>query len=111
MSILQQLMFVFQHNGATHNDYHWFTLRITGKQLDYYSHVGHPYMHSYGIGENFTWVLTMSPLMSELLSVPDCIEVDITYQSAVELQYLFNVVSFNYHTMRCKLILYSCYVL
>ena len=45
--------------------------------------------------------------MSELLSISDCIEVDITYRSAVELQYLFNVVSFNYHTMKCKYVYFS----
>ena len=43
----------------------------------------------------------MNPLMSELLSTADCIEVDITYRTSVELQYLFNVVAFNYIMMRC----------
>lgn len=40
--------------------------------------------------------------MSEVLSISDCIEVDITYKTAVELPYLFNAVAFNYFTMRCK---------
>ena len=53
---------------------------------------------------NFTWVLAMSPLMSEILSRSECTEVDVTYKSCFELPYLFNVVAFNYITMRCKLI-------
>lgn len=75
---------------------------ITGKHLDHYNRLGHPYVRDYGIQEDFTWVLTMSPLMSEVLSASGCIEVDITYKSAVELQYLFNAVAFNFITMRCK---------
>jgi hypothetical protein len=70
--------------------------------MERYSQLGHPYVRAYGIAEDFTWILAMNPLMSEVLSSSECIEVDITYRSAVELQYLFNVVAFNYITMRCK---------
>lgn len=71
------------------------------KNLNCYSSLGHPYIRKYGIGEKFTWVLAMSPLMSEVFSVSGCIEVDVTYKSSYELPYLFNVVAFNYLTMRC----------
>ena len=70
----------------------------TDKNLDHYNNFGHPYIRKYGIGENFTWVLAMSPLMSEVLSRSECIEVDvhvITYNSCNELPYLFNVVACN----------------
>ena len=40
--------------------------------------------------------------MSEVFSIADCVEVDVTYKSCYELPYLFNVVAFNYLTMRCK---------
>ena len=79
---------------------------FTGKHLERYSELGHPYVRTYGIGDDFTWVLTMSPLMSEVLSVSECVEVDITYRTAIELQYLFNAVAFTYITMRCKCTLF-----
>ena len=41
--------------------------------------------------------------MSEILSRSECIEVDVTYKSCFELPYLFNVVAFNYITMRREL--------
>ena len=46
--------------------------------------------------------------MSEVLSRSECIEVDITYKSCIELPYLFNVVAFNYITMRCKCLCHAC---
>uniref|UniRef100_A0A1X7U995 DNA 3'-5' helicase n=1 Tax=Amphimedon queenslandica TaxID=400682 RepID=A0A1X7U995_AMPQE len=49
-----------------------------GKHLTEYEKLGHPYVRSY-----------------------DCIEVDITYRTSIELEYLFNVVAFNYILMRC----------
>ena len=45
----------------------------------------------------------MNPLMAKLLSKADFTEADITYKASVEMDYLFNVVTFNYVTMRCKL--------
>lgn len=49
----------------------------------------------------------MNPLMAKLLSEADFIEVDITYRASVEMEYLFNVVTFNYTTMRCKTYTYQ----
>jgi len=60
-----------------------------------------------GIGEMFTWVMVMNPLMSEVFSISDCIEVDVTYKSCYEIPYLFNAVAFNYLTMRCRYVGYS----
>ena len=73
-----------------------------GKNLDHYGKLAHPYIRKYGIGDDFTWVLVMNPLMSEVLSTSQFIEVDVTYKSYFELPYLLNVVAFNYLTMRCK---------
>ena len=44
----------------------------------------------------------MNPLMAKLLSEADFTEADITYKVSVEMDYLFNVVTLNYATMRCK---------
>lgn len=77
---------------------------VLGNNLENYSRIGHPYVRRYGIGETFTWVMVMNPLMSEVFSISDCIEVDVTYKSCYELPYLFNTVAFNYLTMRCMLV-------
>ena len=42
--------------------------------------------------------------MAELLSRSDFIEVDVTYKASVELEYLLNVVTFNYTTLKCEFI-------
>ena len=48
--------------------------------------------------------------MAKLLSESDFIEVDVTYKASVELEYLLNVVSFDYTTLKCEFIpLSSCY--
>lgn len=75
----------------------------TGKQLEEYSTVGHPYLRDFSITGSRTWVLCMNPLMSQVLHESEFIEVDITYRASVEMDYLFNVVAFNYTTMRCEL--------
>lgn len=59
---------------------------LIGKHLTQYEKLGHPYVHSNGIGEEFPWVLCMNSLMSEVLSTSDCFEVDITYGSSIELE-------------------------
>ncbi|XP_065905167.1 uncharacterized protein [Dysidea avara] len=74
--------------------------KIESKNLDHYGKLAHPYIRKYGIGDDFTWVLVMSPLMSEVLSTSQFIEVDVTYKSCFELPYLLNVVALNYITMR-----------
>lgn len=40
--------------------------------------------------------------MSQKLSQAEFIEMDITYNAAVEFQYLMNAVAFDYTTLRCK---------
>ena len=39
----------------------------TGKQLDDYASLGHPYLRKYGIESTHTYALCMSPLMSKAL--------------------------------------------
>lgn len=41
--------------------------------------------------------------MSNKLSCAEFVEMDITYNAAVEFPYLMNAVSFDYRTLRCKL--------
>ena len=59
--------------------------------------MGHPYVRDYMLKSDQTWwVLCMSPHMAKLLSESDFIEADVTYKASVELEYLVNVVTFNY---------------
>ena len=46
----------------------------------------------------------MNPLMIDLMSQADFIEVDVsnTYKASVQFEYLLNAVTFNYTTMRYK---------
>ena len=44
----------------------------------------------------------MNPLMIDLLSRADFIEVDVTYKASIQFEYLLNAVTFNYTTMRCQ---------
>ena len=99
--MLFDIIFVYAILVGLVPQYKFHSYTTIGKHLQYYHKLGHPYVRSYGIGVTFTWVLCMNPLMSELLSTADCIEVDITYRTSVELQYLFHVVAFNYIVMRC----------
>lgn len=46
----------------------------------------------------------MSPLMTKLLSEADFAQADVTYKASIEFEYLFNMVVFNYTTLRCKLL-------
>ena len=40
--------------------------------------------------------------MTKLLAATDFLEVDVTYKAAVEFEYLLNVVTFDYISLRCK---------
>lgn len=40
--------------------------------------------------------------MAQLLAEAEFIEADVTYKASIEFEYLFNVVVFNYTTLRCK---------
>lgn len=51
---------------------------------------------------NLSWVLCMSPLMMKLLAEATFAEAYVTYKASVEFEYLFNMVVFNYTTLRCK---------
>ena len=66
--------------------------------------IRHPYVWNYMLKSDQTWVLCMHPLMAKLLSESDFIEVDVTYKASVELvnEYLLNVVTFNYTTLKCE---------
>ena len=45
--------------------------------------------------------------MAKLLSESEFIEVDVTYRASVELEYLLNVVTFNYTTLKCEFTMYN----
>ena len=67
-----------------------------------YKTIGHPYMRGYSLSNSFSWVVTISPLMSQVFAEAEFIEVDVTYNAASVLEYLLNVVTFNYTTMECE---------
>ena len=73
-----------------------------GEHLIEYASLGHPYIKDYSLTASLNWVLLMNPLMIDLLSRADFIEVDVTYKASVQFEYLLNAVTFNYTTMRCK---------
>ena len=59
-----------------------------------YRSVGRPYLRIAGFEEYVTYMLAMSPLMSQVLSVP-FIEADITYDETNQFPYTFNVTAFD----------------
>ena len=69
-----------------------------------YTELGHPYIQDYSLNPTSTWVLAMSPFMCTALSKADFIEVDATFKASLELNYLLNVVCFDYTSMLCKFI-------
>ena len=89
----------------------WDIYSSVGKALEKYSEAGHPYVRDFSIGPELAWVLTMNPTMCRVLNERDFVEVDVTYRIAVELEYLFNVVAFNYTTLRCKYVYNDCIVI
>lgn len=48
-------------------------------------------------------MLCMTPLMAQVLSRAQFLEVDLTYQVSHEFTYLMNVVTFHTPTLQCKL--------
>ena len=91
------MLFIFNHC------FNWiYIFYFVGNHLNEYAALGHPYISSYSLTDSLNWVLCMNPLMAKLLSEADFIEADITYKVSVEIDYLFNVVTFNYATMKCK---------
>ena len=73
-----------------------------GEHLVEYDSLGHPYVMNYSLTSSLNWVLLMSPLMINMLSQSDFIEVDVIYKAYVEFEYLLNALTFKYTTMRCK---------
>lgn len=76
--------------------------KASGEQVHMadYKTIGHPYniMRGYSLSNSLSWVVTMSPLMSQVFAKAEFIEVDVTYNAASVLEYLLNVVTFNYNT-------------
>ena len=70
--------------------------------MEEYASIGYPYVMDYSVSSSFTWILSTSPLMAEVLSKADFMEVDISCKASMEMEYLFNAVTFNYTTMKCK---------
>lgn len=77
-------------------------MSICREPLTEYAPLGHPYVADYSLSTSLNWVLTMSPIMAEVMSKAEFLEVDITYKASVEIEYLFNAVTFNYTTMKCE---------
>ena len=72
------------------------------EHMENYAQLGHPYIADYSLSPDFTWVLSMSPMMSHILSKAEYIEVDATFKGSIELEYLFNVVTFDYDSLKCE---------
>lgn len=72
------------------------------EHMEEYSKIGHEYICDYSLKPSLTWVLTMSPLMASILGKTEFIEVDATFKSSIELEYLLNVVTFDYTSLQCK---------
>ena len=67
-----------------------------------YAEIGHHYISDYSLNPSLTWVLTMSPIMTEILGDAEFAEVDATFKFSTELEYLLNVVCFDYKSLLCK---------
>jgi len=67
-----------------------------------YGKLGHDYVCNYSLNPSFTWVLTMSPLMTSLFSKAEFVEIDATFAASIELEYLINVVCFDYDSLQCE---------
>ena len=58
-----------------------------------------PYLVSAGLENRIRYVFWANPLMNEMLTQSEFVEVDIIYTETRKYPYLFNIVSFNYTTM------------
>lgn len=67
-----------------------------------YEEVGHRYVADYSLNPSLMRVLTMSPIMMGILAEAEFAEVDATFRSSIELEYLLNVVCFDYNSLLCK---------
>ena len=60
-----------------------------------YRSLGRPYLCNAGFEESLTYMLAMSPLMSQVLMSAPFIEADITYDETNQFPYTFNVTAFD----------------
>ena len=60
-----------------------------------YRSLGRPYLRTAGFEESITYMLVMSPLMSQVLVSAPFIEADITYDETTQFPYTFNVTAFD----------------
>jgi hypothetical protein len=72
--------------------------------MEEYRKLGHPYICNYSLNPSLTWVLAMSPQMANIFSNAEYIEVDATFKGSIELEYLFNFVTFDYDSLHSKFI-------
>ena len=72
------------------------------EHMEEYFELGHEYICDYSLNPSYTWVLAMSPIMAGILSKAECVEVDATFRASIELEYLLNVVCFDYDSLLCK---------
>jgi len=70
--------------------------------MEEYAELGHPYVSNYSLMLTFTWVLTMSPIMTRILSKAEFVEVDSSFTASIELEYLLNALCFDYDSLQCK---------
>ena len=73
--------------------------------MEEYGQCGHKYVRDYSLNPNFTWVLSMSPVMASILSKFEFVQVDATFKASIELEYLFNAVCFDYDLLQCKFVI------
>jgi hypothetical protein len=71
--------------------------------MEEYGRLGHCYISDYSLNPSLIWVLAMSPLMADILGNAEFAEVDATFKASIELEYLLNVVCFDYTSLQCKL--------
>ena len=72
------------------------------EHMEEYAKLGHPYICNYSLNPTSTWVVSMSPMMANILSKADFAEVDATFKASIELEYLLNIVCFDYSSLQCK---------
>ena len=70
-----------------------------GKTEQHYKKLGRPYLRAVGMEDGVSYILTMSPLMCDILTSADFMQADVTYDENTEYHYLLNVVAFNFSTM------------
>ena len=70
--------------------------------MENYMELGHPYINSYSLSPTFMWVLSMSPFMCNIFSKAEYIEADVTFRASVKLDYLLNIITFDYESLKCK---------